>query len=126
MGIFPIVAVVSSIPVFSIVVKYNMMENGFSESTGLWWGVVFPWILGLPLVYMPGLLQTFLNLTSIVFVTFTDFVVPCALFVVVLYRRHDEAPENAPEGIHIHEFPKLVLQRCCPTARRKPRPKRPL
>eukprot|EP00427_Karlodinium_veneficum_P042329 CAMPEP_0169273840 /NCGR_PEP_ID=MMETSP1016-20121227/51354_1 /TAXON_ID=342587 /ORGANISM="Karlodinium micrum, Strain CCMP2283" /LENGTH=118 /DNA_ID=CAMNT_0009360257 /DNA_START=140 /DNA_END=493 /DNA_ORIENTATION=- len=59
--LFPIVAVVSSIPVFSIVIKYNMMENGFSTSAAFWWGVVFPWLVGLPLAYMPGLLQSFVN-----------------------------------------------------------------
>merc|ERR1712048_1078657 len=42
---FPLAAVVSSIPVFSIVVKYNMMENGFSKSTSFAWAVLFPWLI---------------------------------------------------------------------------------
>merc|ERR1711920_1021749 len=106
---FPIGAVVSSIPVFSIVIKYNMMENGFSQSVGFWWGVVFPWIIGLPMAYMPDMLQDFVNFTSLIFVTFTDFIVPCALFLVLLRKQHGAPPEQAPDGITLHRaFPPMV------------------
>ena len=54
--LFPIVAVVSSIPVFSIVIKYNMIENGFSRKAAVLWGVVFPWVAAFPLLYMPNVL----------------------------------------------------------------------
>ena len=43
---FPIFSIVSSIPVFSIIVKYNLVENGFSPRSGFLWGVVFPWLAG--------------------------------------------------------------------------------
>jgi hypothetical protein len=106
---FPIVAVVSSIPVFSIVIKYNMIENGWSQSTGFYWGVVFPWVIGLPLVYMPQLMQEFVNFTSLIFVMFTDFVVPCALFLILLRKRFGAPPEEVPDGVHIHRaFPQRI------------------
>jgi len=90
---FPIVAVVSSIPVFSIVIKYNLVENGFSNQAGLLWGVVFPWVAALPLLYMPNLLAQFVNFTSLLFVSFTDFIVPFSLYVI-LQRRQSESTRH--------------------------------
>jgi len=90
---FPIVAVVSSIPVFSIVIKYNMIENNFSKKTSYLWGVIFPWIAAFPLIYMPNVLGQFVNFTSLIFVSFTDFIVPWALFIV-LYSREDSHEES--------------------------------
>ena len=58
---FPIVAVVSSIPVFSIVIKYNLVENGASPRVAFAWGVLFPWLCAFPLVYMPDLLGQFVS-----------------------------------------------------------------
>jgi len=87
--LFPIVAVVSSIPVFSIVIKYNMLENGFSKRLSFLWGVVFPWVVAAPLLYMPNVLGQVINLTSLIFVSFTDFIVPLLIFVKL--QRHDEA-----------------------------------
>ena len=65
-----------------------MVENGFSHRTGFLWGVLFPWVAALPLLYQPNALNQFINFSSLVFVSFTDFIVPCelpaAFFVVAL------------------------------------------
>jgi len=95
---FPIVAVVSSIPVFSIVIKYNLIENGMSETYGFLWGVIFPWIISFPLLYMPNVLAQFVNLTSLVFVSFTDFIVPFALYIVLQNRQ-----KESQRGAHADE-----------------------
>ena len=91
---FPIVAVVSSIPVFSIVIKYNLVENGFSKRVGFLWGVLFPWLAALPLLYMPQILSQFINFSSLLFVSFTDFIVPFSLYVV-LQRKLKAQAESA-------------------------------
>eukprot|EP00730_Choanoeca_flexa_P018279 TRINITY_DN8881_c0_g1_i1.p1 TRINITY_DN8881_c0_g1~~TRINITY_DN8881_c0_g1_i1.p1 ORF type:complete len:563 (+),score=76.04 TRINITY_DN8881_c0_g1_i1:157-1845(+) len=67
--LFPIVAVLSSIPVFSIVIKYNMVENGFSHAFSFFWGVVFPWLVALPLLYQPDALNQFITFSSLIFVS---------------------------------------------------------
>lgn len=90
---FPVVAVVSSIPVFSIVIKYNMVENGFSKGTSYMWGVIFPWVAAFPLLYMPNFLAQFVNFSSLVFVSFTDFIVPWALYIELQKRREASARE---------------------------------
>jgi len=106
--LFPIVAVVSSIPVFSIVIKYNMVENGFSPQVGFLWGIIFPWVAAMPLLYMPNILAQFVNFTSLFFVSFTDFIVPCLLYIE-LQRRKNRRGSNAllnsqppPEDVHEH------------------------
>eukprot|EP00908_Phaeocystis_cordata_P004456 Transcript_14838.p1 GENE.Transcript_14838~~Transcript_14838.p1 ORF type:complete len:611 (+),score=262.14 Transcript_14838:70-1902(+) len=93
---FPIVAVVSSIPVFSIVIKYNLVENGFSARLGFLWGVLFPWLAAFPLLYMPNILSQFINFTSLLFVSFTDFIVPFSLYVVLQRKlRTDKLASDA-------------------------------
>merc|ERR1712014_375349 len=103
----------SSIPVFSIVIKYNMVENGFSKTTGFVWGVVFPWVTAFPLFYMPNALAQFVNFTSLIFVSFTDFIVPWALYIVLQRQQRgtNECAARAvflareverPAGVHLH------------------------
>lgn len=81
--LFPIVATVSSIPVFSIVIKYNCLENGWSKGLSSAWGVLFPWIISIPLLYQPDAVASFINFTSLFFVSFTDFVVPWCLYILM-------------------------------------------
>jgi len=109
--LFPVVAVLSSIPVFSIVIKYNVIENGFSPRFGFLWGVLFPWVAAFPLLYMPDAINQFINFTSLVVVTFTDFIVPYALYVKLqgTTRRDsalivdvDEGVEQPPPGVKTH------------------------
>merc|ERR1712070_1103870 len=115
--LFPIAAVVSSIPIFSIVIKYNLLENGFSNTSSFAFAVLLPWMLGFPLLYMPNMLAQFVNFTSLIFVTFTDFIVPLALYVKLQNQRseHVELSENnstlgqelVDEGVHAHyAFPR--------------------
>merc|ERR1712046_440315 len=114
---FPLAAVVSSIPIFSIVIKYNLLENGFSNTSSFAFAVLFPWMLSFPLLYMPNILADVVNFTSLIFVTFTDFIVPLALYAKLLHQRSDGVglsedqsvlgQELVDEGIHAHyAFPK--------------------
>ena len=36
--------------------QYNLIENGFSDKVGFLWGVLFPWLAALPLIYQPNVL----------------------------------------------------------------------
>jgi len=46
---FPFIAFLSSIPVYSIVVRYNLLESNFcSKGWANFWGVCFPWLLSIP------------------------------------------------------------------------------
>ena len=103
--LFPIVAILSSIPVFSIVIKYNCIENGFSKTFGTVWGVLFPWIVAAPLLYQPTGLNSLINFSSLFFVSFTDFVVPWCLYIIMNQReRADEA--NAQPHMNVQDSEK--------------------
>jgi len=69
--------------------KINMVENGFSPRFGFLWGVVFPWVVSAPLLYMPDVLANLINLTSLVFVSFTDFIIPLKLYIDLQRMRRD-------------------------------------
>ena len=102
---FPIFSIVSSIPVFSIIVKYNLVENGFSPRSGFLWGVVFPWLAGFPLLYMPDVLGRVINITSLVFVSFANFVLPLALYVVLQRQRVRSADGRTGMGATLIDAP---------------------
>ena len=38
---FPVVCLVSSIPIFGIIIKYNLLENGFSKPWAFFWGIAY-------------------------------------------------------------------------------------
>eukprot|EP00051_Salpingoeca_urceolata_P006736 m.89093 g.89093 ORF g.89093 m.89093 type:complete len:562 (+) comp14964_c0_seq2:148-1833(+) len=116
---FPIVAVLSSIPVFSIVIKYNCVENGFSHTFSFLWGVVFPWVVAFPLLYQPDALNQFITFSSLIFVSFTDFIVPWWLYIVlqrkelhskVPHELHDERTKHLQdEGPSASDYPSELL-----------------
>ena len=97
--LFPIAAVLSSIPVFSIVVKYNCIENGWNQSFSFMWGVVFPWVISIPLLYQPGALNQFISYTSLIFVSFTDFMVPWMLYYKLQKDNNKETMEDDNEAL---------------------------
>eukprot|EP00049_Salpingoeca_infusionum_P013279 m.247901 g.247901 ORF g.247901 m.247901 type:complete len:614 (-) comp15402_c1_seq1:776-2617(-) len=88
--LFPVAAVLSSIPVFSIVIKYNCIENGWSKRAAFVWGVLFPWIVAIPLLYQPDALNQFITFSSLIFVSFTDFIVPWGLYIILQKQERSE------------------------------------
>mmetsp|Transcript_176076 Transcript_176076/g.559408 ORF Transcript_176076/g.559408 Transcript_176076/m.559408 type:complete len:459 (-) Transcript_176076:104-1480(-) len=106
---FPIVGEVSSIVVFSIVIKYNLVENGFSKTFSNVFGIALPWMVSLPVLYMPNIVAQFINFTSLIFVTFANFVVPLAMYAILQIRELREGPPKddvTPLGVHEHHaFP---------------------
>ena len=47
----------------------NVQENGFGPAFGFLWGVLFPWLAALPLLYQPNALNQFITFSSLVFVS---------------------------------------------------------
>ena len=57
--------------------------------------VVFPWIVAIPLSWQPDALNNFINFSSLVFVSFTDFIVPWALYIILQRRSEQKAGSEA-------------------------------
>jgi len=88
--LFPPVALLSGIPIFSIIIRYNLMENKLcGERWANVWSVLFPWVAAL-LLYAGSLLQYLLNWGSLLTTVPLNLCLPCLLFV--LSSRIDKSP----------------------------------
>ncbi|CAG8547393.1 20543_t:CDS:2, partial [Gigaspora rosea] len=78
--LFPIVALITSIPVYMIIVRLNLIShNNFTKRNAILVSSVFPWIIILP--FQTGFwLNSFMNWTSLIFSTITNFILPFWLF----------------------------------------------
>jgi hypothetical protein len=92
------VSVASTIPVISIIVKYNMLENGFSKNFSFFWGGILPWVVALPMLYMPNFIAECINITSLVFVTLTDFIVPLMIYRRMVKFENESSPSVTVVG----------------------------
>jgi len=92
--LFPWAALVSGIPVFSIIVRYNLIENKLcSRRWAIWWATLFPWLAAL-LFYAGNLLETLLNWVSLLSTVPLNLVLPCYLYTVAC-GMHGELADGA-------------------------------
>jgi hypothetical protein len=83
---FPAVALLSGIPVYSIIIRYNLLEaNICGKAWANFWAVVFPWLVALPF-YTGGGLSYITNYTSIFGGGFVNFILPLILYVFAVRR----------------------------------------
>lgn len=84
--LFPIVALASGIPVYSIIVRYNLLENQIcSKGWANFFGVLLPWIIMIPF-YSGGYLNIFINWSTIVVNSIVNFILPPIIFLRALNR----------------------------------------
>ncbi|CAG8498648.1 22949_t:CDS:2 [Dentiscutata erythropus] len=78
--LFPVAALVTSIPVFTIVVRLNLMNNNnFSKRNAILLSSFVPWVIILP--FQTGVwLNAFMNWSSLIFSTISNFVLPFYLY----------------------------------------------
>ncbi|EGC28531.1 hypothetical protein DICPUDRAFT_51794 [Dictyostelium purpureum] len=85
--VFPFVVLASSIPVFSIVVRYNLMQNGLLPkwiANGI--AVLLPWLIVIPFLTGNGL-NLISNYSSIFFSSIANFVIPLLIYLKSLQFR---------------------------------------
>jgi hypothetical protein len=86
--LFPLIAVASSIPVFSIIIRYNLMENNVCGK--VWaniWAVVLPWVLAIPLTAGNTIFNDVATYTSILFVLPVNFIIPFLVYIMAMRRK---------------------------------------
>ena len=108
---FPVLCVLPSIPILSIIVRYNLISNDIASRT--WasiFGIAFPWAVSLVFYTGAGLGQV-INWTSLVFNSVIDFVVPFWLFIraLSLFRQRlvmgsEDSVEYTSEGTMADRF----------------------
>jgi hypothetical protein len=81
--VFPPAALISGIPIFSIVIRYNLLESKIcSLNWANFWAVVFPWIVALAF-YAGSTVNNFVNYVSLISTIPLNLAVPCYLFIRV-------------------------------------------
>lgn len=125
---FPFAGITTSIPVFAIIIRYNLLESGLvGRWAALFWSVIFPWLIVIPFYTGDGL-QEVINWSSLICSGITNFVLPFVLYIAArrykaslpLARQHaldqrvrdDEAPEEPPSCLSR----RLGLAACCPSS----------
>ena len=103
--LFPIVALVTSIPIFSIIVRYNLLENNLcGPFWAAFWGAVFPWLAAIAL-YTGDALDDVVNWSGLLTIVPLNFVLPAWFYIESLtcpaqggeYLDDDEAAEAGLE-----------------------------
>jgi len=80
--LFPIVTQLSGIPVFSIIIRYNLLENQICGK--FWaniWAVIFPWVVAVPFYTGSGL-ATIISWASLFVNGFINYIIPLLLFIM--------------------------------------------
>lgn len=93
--LFPLFTLVSSIPVFSIIMRYNLLENKIcSTPVANFWSVIFPWVLSL-FFYGGNAINYILLWTGLATVYPLNFMVPAYLHIIT--NRRGELSNNLLE-----------------------------
>jgi len=79
--LFPFIVLASTIPVFSIVVRYNLLQGNFcSKPVANFFAVILPWIIVIP--FQTGeWLNKISNWSSLFFNSIANFIIPFALYI---------------------------------------------
>ena len=87
--LFPWAALVSGIPIYSIIIRYNLIENNIcTKPWANFWSVIFPWISAFCLM-SGNLLNTALNWGSILTTIPLNLMLPAFLYIVAKQRIKD-------------------------------------
>lgn len=88
--LFPIFADLSGIPIFAIIIRNNLEQSGMSRWLSVFIGAIMPWLIGLPLLWMPNIVSQFLNYISLLAVGFSDFLIPMLVYIRLLQHGSGE------------------------------------
>jgi len=97
------VALLSSIPVFSIIIRYNLIESGVvtNKKAANFWAVIFPWIIGV-FFYTGAGLDSVINWTSLFVNGLVNFIIPLLLYIMA-HRKHPLRNNSSQEIPSIQE-----------------------
>jgi amino acid permease len=94
---FPLMAALSGVPIFCIILRQNLLEtNVCTRFTANLLAVVAPWLVALPLQTGNGL-QTVINYTSLLFGSVVNFVIPFLVYAAYLWQGRRDRKRAAAE-----------------------------
>jgi len=88
----PAAVFLTSIPVYSIIVKYNLLENNICKKPMAFFiSVIVPWLFAVPFYTGTGLIEV-INWASLFLQSFINFILPMILLIKSRKRRGDYTP----------------------------------
>ncbi|KAI9345764.1 hypothetical protein BD770DRAFT_437063 [Pilaira anomala] len=123
--IFPVCALVTSIPVFTIVIRSNLLRGEICSPTwAVFWAIIFPWFVCIPL-QTKDWVNTIQNWSSLFFQSTVNFILPFVLYFVSrkyvasvepivsdeksLYPNEKNLSAIKSPAAHLSTFPSAVL-----------------
>jgi len=123
--LFPLMILATTIPVFSIIVRYNLLQNKvMSKPLANFIAVILPWILVIPFLTGSGL-NTIITWGTLIFSSVANFVIPFLVYfraanfrdrasVVLSERQHDILKELGLKDINTMSVNESALQGIVP------------
>jgi amino acid permease len=81
--LFPLVALATTIPVFCIVVRYNLLQSKFPKALANLLAIGLPWVVVIPFLTGNGLNEV-LNWGTLLFSSVSNFVIPFIVYLQAL------------------------------------------
>ncbi|EGG19277.1 hypothetical protein DFA_02064 [Cavenderia fasciculata] len=97
--IFPFIVLASSIPVFSIIVRYNLTQNRLlKKPVAIFISVILPWIIVIPFMTGEGLINI-IDWASLFFSSTSNFIIPLLIYLKSLHFRSKNFLTNEQKEI---------------------------
>lgn len=101
--LFPLIVLLSSIPIFSIIIRYNLVDSQLcGKAQANFWGVIFPWILSVIFYSGQGIFDI-INWTALLVNGFINFVIPLLLYFFSV-RQHRRELAEAQKDIPVEDL----------------------
>uniref|UniRef100_A0A6B2L2W7 Amino acid transporter transmembrane domain-containing protein n=1 Tax=Arcella intermedia TaxID=1963864 RepID=A0A6B2L2W7_9EUKA len=85
--LFPLAVIATSIPIYSIIVRYNLLENKIcGKALANFIGVILPWLIVIPFYTGDGL-TIVMNWSTLISNGIVNFIVPFVLFILARKRK---------------------------------------
>jgi amino acid permease len=104
--VFSFSIVATSIPVYSISVKYNLFIGGLcGKKQAIFWGIIAPWLVGFVFMHAQ-FFAAFLNWTSLIFSGIENFLIP---FLCYWKAQKNYVELHGKPGSFVNALPKWLL-----------------
>lgn len=101
--LFPMMVLATTIPVFSIVVRYNLLQSKVPKLLANFLAVALPWIVVIPFLTGSGL-NLILNWGTLIFSSIANFIIPFAVYIQSYHFRRSHGVLNENQKLILHEL----------------------
>ena len=98
--LYPIIQNITSIPVFCIIIRYNLQNSGTSKYIANFISVLLPWLLAIPLFTGAGFVKL-CDFTGIVLGSFVNFILPPYLYLLSVKMQNVDFFKHRKDGMMV-------------------------